>query len=232
MDNRLTVWLAVILLAMPLLASADGDRYQVEILVLQRKNVDIHTPNSYQLNKYFPPRADVIVLPPKPLEEDDIELPVASDDKPTAVPAERWQLSKQAERLTKNGDFSELLHIAWEQSAEPQKSTPMIEFDSRQFADDNEGTSTSGPYLIGHVKFTANRFIDLDAQLRLYDNHHKILQYIKQSRRMRRNQINYLDHPALAVMIKIVPIKPEVAPSPLPPTSPTMKSATSEPAAQ
>ena len=88
--------------------------------------------------------------------------------------------------------FKILFAGRWLQAVPPRGTPEPILLDQRH----------EGERLLGHVTFTLSRYLHLDAHLvRFFDDGaHAIL---AESRRMRSDEVHYLDHPALGIVVRI-----------------------------
>lgn len=116
------------------------------------------------------------------------------------LPASGHTLAREASRLAANHQI--LLHRRWVQSV-PARGAPrpiLVQ----------GGVAAGAPALEGTLLLTRGRFLHFDATLWYRDDRLAATpdQYVllRESRRMRRGELHYLDHPKLGVIVRASPV--------------------------
>jgi hypothetical protein len=105
----------------------------------------------------------------------------------TAIPAEARQLGPIAYTLSRRG-LVVLRHLAWQEVPASRNSQAWQWLDAGR--------------LSGLVKITRGRFLHLDTDLLLRDATSPATYRIQLSRRMRSNELHYVDHPKVGIVIQ------------------------------
>jgi len=158
-------------------------------------------------------------------EYQDIEKQIAvpaSPDIPEAaplLPSSPYLLNKEQTTLDQNDKYHTLLHLAWEQPVSPGQvyDIPL----SNEAIDE---TADLYP-LHGRMRIRLDHYFDISFHLTLsipvehiekilavrFPNHTSAWAYfpLSQVRRMRSNELNYIDSPLYGVLIKIFPVEDE-----------------------
>lgn len=126
------------------------------------------------------------------------------------------QLESAAKRITLRSDMKILWHQAWEEDIQAQENAIAHPFDIQ----------LNTHYLLhlkGTVSFSLSRYLHINTDLTMQHSQLNTetgeleplrAAHIQLNRRMRSNELHYVDHPMLGIIVKIVPIK--VEPEPLP----------------
>jgi hypothetical protein len=126
-----------------------------------------------------------------------------------AAPPASWRLGPQAYTLERRG-HPVLYRLAWRQ-------TPGSRSSERWYSFDAAGVQ-------GLVRLTRGRFLHIDVDLVLADGERVVMR-----RRMRSDELHYLDHPRVGMLVRADPYEPagaapeadSVAPTPPAATDPT-----------
>jgi len=219
-------------------AQADQSKwYQIELIIFSYTNPQINT-------ELWP---DNTTNEATSVSFKTTELHPAMTGQPTSayqqVPEKDFQLTQEAQQITKNKTYQLLLHTAWLQPGlkKSQAKTihiwggdaynqqgEVIDPDSQ----DAETVDIDPPARIywqvdGAIKFSLARYWNLDTHLYLLKNianfpstNHPIKLFrnqtprgfrgieLTESRRMKNNQLNYVDHPLFGMLVKIIPVQP------------------------
>src|SRR3990167_7883938 len=102
----------------------------------------------------------------------------------TLLPSHDFQLTQEQKNLHHNPNYHTLLHLAWRQPIyEPRYS---------------QGVQIHGNTVNGTLKLSVRRYFDLTIDL-LFASSDKYFR-LQQSRRMRSNELNYIDFPLYGVL--------------------------------
>ena len=156
-------------------------------------------------------------IEPKHAEIDALEVvaPKVSatwwEDAPLPV-----QLDSAAKRIALRSDMKILWHHAWEEDIQAQENAIAHPFDIQL-------KQKYSLHLTGTVSFSLSRYLHINTDLTMQHSQLNAetgeveplrAAHIQLNRRMRSNELHYVDHPMLGIIVKIVPIK--VAPESLP----------------
>jgi hypothetical protein len=120
----------------------------------------------------------------------------------TAIPAEARALGPIAYTLSRRGLVVHR-HLAWQEVPAPRNSQAWQWLDAGR--------------LSGLVKVTRGRFLHLDTDLLLRDAGSPATYRVQLSRRMRSNELHYIDHPRVGIVIQATRVeRPAVADNPDP----------------
>ena len=155
-------------------------------------------------------------ITPKALQSQ--QWPVVSDVNSTTTVDEpqhpAFDLAREKKALQKNPEYTILLDSHWQESWNGENATITIPLSS----------SNNQSKLHGSMNITLGHYFDVDTKLLLSEptpllqkltpsgffNHWNQPYFnfqLSENRRMRSNELNYLEHPLLGVLIKIIPIK-------------------------
>jgi hypothetical protein len=197
---------ALLILSMLMLATlTNAQAYVIEMIVFESKN------NHLWLSEHWPAL-------PEQLDSTDHDVLLSSGNYGRQLLSEsQFNLKETAKRLTSNGEFAILAHIAWSQAA-----------DSREAAKNNQlpdGISRNGLPLSGKIKFFKQKFEHISLELQctkaLPDavaesfaaKHQLPLSVIGQqwrfrlqeARKVKLNELQYFDHPMCGVLLMVRP---------------------------
>ncbi len=196
MSRRLTALLAGLLIATGAVAES-ARPYALEVIVFARS-----TP-SQSIDEVFPSTA-----PPMLAEglDFDFALEVALEGL-LPLPPESYVLNNSADRLRRQLGADILFHRRWIHPLLPlSDATPWFRL---------SGLGRDGVRLDGVVRWSIDRFIELDADLRVTRPNERFdldgtpldaVYVLQEFRKMASKDIHYLDHPAFGVIIAAEPL--------------------------
>lgn len=170
--------------------------YQVEVIIFENahKNVSSEIASS---NRYLKINPNAII--PKIMSNTSV-----ANNNVTLLPDTKLTMN-DIERKLKASSRKILTHTAWTQKlTEQQKSLP-VRVQAGNIINTEIDSQTQ---LDGTLTLNLNRYIHVATDLQLLNETPNGTQrfHIKESRRMRSNDIHYVDHPAFGMIIKISPI--------------------------
>lgn len=119
------------------------------------------------------------------------------------VPSAEWQLARHAYSIGRSPGIKIRSHQAWRQPGLPRAQAPWVALD------------TGGPGLGGSIRISLSRFLHAEVDIRVInpDANNSLasldgltqptLVSFRESRRMRLEEIHYLDHPLAGVLVRI-----------------------------
>ncbi len=110
-----------------------------------------------------------------------------------ALSSSAYRLSGIWSALKRSGDYRPIRHLAWQQPGLSSRSAPLI-----AVGDELD------PEIQGTIKLSRQRFLHLDVDLVLREANQSYR--MKSSRRMRTNELHYLDHPTIGVIAIVTPL--------------------------
>ncbi len=155
------------------------------------------------------------VWPTNPGQPDTLET-----EEYALVPVEEWQLEKELNSLKRTGGRQQpLLHTVWRQPVVSQKMAKPIAVNV---------SSEDGIQLTGTVKISVQRYLHVNLDLLLGDPNTPSVDTLQASneptytalpaqyrfiahRKMRSDELHYIDHPKLGVIIKVTKYTPPEA---------------------
>ena len=196
MSRRLTALLAGLLLATGVVADT-ARPYALEVIVFARS-----TP-SQSIDEVFPSTA-----PPMLAEGLDFEFALEAElEGLLPLPSESYVLNNSANRLRRQLGADILFHRRWIHPLLPlSDTTPWFRL---------AGLGRDGVRLDGVVRWSIDRFIELDADLRVTRPNERFdldgtplnaVYVLQEFRKMASKDIHYLDHPAFGVIIAAEPL--------------------------
>ena len=188
---------------------------QIEMIIFERT----HVPNPVWRYWHFTP-------PPtnqtKSLPISNISSAMPSSQLNQTVSPNHFYLNYIARRLAYLKDYTVLAHFAWrEKISERQTITTLLP------PTNTTTTNQIPPTDSGYFKLTIAQYLNVTLAINWqallntlpntlqkainndprYANQSSIYFYLKQSRRMRYDELNYFDNPLFGVLLKIIPIK-------------------------
>lgn len=155
-------------------------------------------------------------ITPKTLQSQ--QWPAVSNETPVTAVNETqhpaFDLAHEKKMLQRNPEYKILLDSHWQESWHGENATVTIPLSS----------SNNQSQLHGSMKITLGHYFDVDTKLLLSEptpllqkltpngffNHWNQSYFnfqLSENRRMRSNELNYLNHPLMGVLIKIIPMK-------------------------
>lgn len=185
-------WLAIGLIGLSLHSHAQSPRYYaLEVLIFSR-------PNLVALqDEAWPSEA-----PAAPMSLNLVSAAQAGYDNLVLLPTSRKTLSDAAYQIRMRMNGSILFHERWIHPLTPnQAANPWFRV---------EGEGRDGGRLTGFLRWSIDRFIEVDADLRLaftdpLTQKLRVFQ-IAEFRKLSSKDIHYLDHPAFGMIIQADPI--------------------------
>ncbi|MGA1206782.1 MAG: CsiV family protein [Litorivicinaceae bacterium] len=185
-------WLAVCLAVLSMHTEAQSPRYYaLEVLIFSR-------PNLVALqDERWPTTA-----PAAPMNLSLVNAARAGYDNLVLLPASRRTLADAAYQIRMQMNGSVLFHERWIHPLTPdQAANPWFRV---------EGQGRDGSQLLGFLRWSIDRFIEVDADLRLAFTdpltREKRLFRISEFRKLSSKDTHYLDHPAFGMIIQADPI--------------------------
>lgn len=234
-----------------LLAATTTDKttpqwYQIEVLIYQ------HLTHKSVISEQWP------LLDPNNIDIKTANIPNITSI--TSLPLDQLVLTKLGKRLTRHPDYQIILHAAWLASAKDLQSTKTFHLLGGQlYTSDGEAitpTPIAGAFpltpnlhwqLNGTLSIHLKRYFNIDLNLLFAEptdtlseladddqfsaiNTGLMYFHLKQMRRMRSDELDYIDYPLYGILIKIIPASTPMTDvtASLPP--PAVQSADSPPA--
>jgi hypothetical protein len=166
-------------------------------LLLTLLAAPVFADSNFQVELILFRQASTPLLSSQPVPEDwadDAQLPASGSERSTA-------LNDEAAKLSPANGYEVLLHRAWRQSvgAAPVKiALSNGQEQLGQFPVQGILTLQQDSFVEATADFWANQF-DADGMV-------ESSEHIKQSRRLKNDQVTYLDHGSLGVLIKVSPL--------------------------
>ena len=147
-------------------------------------------PNWYQV-------AVVVFSQPLHTDEDLSDQPPipwpASARTPKPLPAAQSRLYSAYDRLRRSPSYHPLLHMAWNQPAWPNRINAPYQV--------GNGSNVRGVVRIQRGEYL-HAIVDME-----YQAPDGTVHRLREKRRLKFNEVHYLDHPAFGVLIRITPIR-------------------------
>ncbi len=141
--------------------------------------------------------------------------PIALPDYRQLLDVSQGELRALHQRLQSRAGHRPLLHVIWEQAAQPDAEPPVVDLGAALLA---------SPELNGTARLSRSRFLHLELDLEFLPNDRAaalpmpvtrggetaierlVPQYrLQESRRMRSRELHYFDHPAFGVIATVIP---------------------------
>ncbi len=179
--HKAAFFFALILLPTATLAQETA-RYKVELILFAELNPTAPSAEHWREVTQIPPGEDT----------DAVHLAIGNDQV-QPLDASAYRLSGIWSALKRSSAYRPLRHLAWVQPGRSAKRAPVVAIGDNA-EDEIQGT----------VKVSLARFLHLDLNLVLRDGDQKY--QLQQSRRMRSNELHYIDHPMFGVIVIITPV--------------------------
>lgn len=206
--------------------SSNAKQYQVEIIIYSQI-----TPQAVQSEQW--PITPAFQLPSSRY----VNLVQAADDTPITdnqiqlLPAKDFKLKHVQRRINNNPDYKTIMHIAFRTAAQsPRQAVPIHIQGGTSFlpngdhANGTESTDGIQQQVNGMISLNVQRYFNVAFNLTFSaplqqiaslskDNYYNTLDsglmhfHLLQNRRMRSNELNYIDFPLYGIVMKIFPIK-------------------------
>lgn len=123
------------------------------------------------------------------------------------------QMTSVAARLGQSGRYRVLLHLSWKQPAFSESEAQAVHIKSVP-------QNTGGAIIDGTVRLHRARYLHLNADLILFPEFDlSNLFRLRQSRRMRSNELHFFDHPVFGILAQVTPVEDSATVIPLLPAS-------------
>lgn len=196
--------LAAAALAGPGLAPAQQQEppqwYEVELIVFRQWEAPGDDAEAKPLDP--PPPSFERVQPPAPAD-------AAAGTRFRQLPAQRLDLHGVYRRLQQDDAYEPLLHIGWEQPGLSGAESVAVSLPADWQPQPQADQFTPTPPLHGLIRVYADRYLHVHTDLRYApatDWGPGASQVMQQHRRMRSDELHYLDHPALGVIVQVTPM--------------------------
>jgi hypothetical protein len=219
--------LALLLSLIPLAALAEEDErtwYNVEIIVFEQREA-----GGRDAERWHP-----VEEPPQ--AEQRVRLRSVRDPDGThaytELPASELQLVPLYRHLQRAAEYRPLLHLGWRQQGLSRQDAAAVAIPPEWESEPSEQQAPSaaswetdlraahqGPPLYGYVRLYRERFLHVAVDLRYHrQDEDAAIRYpylegqqpvfaMREQRRMRSNELHYLDHPVLGVLVQVTPIE-------------------------
>lgn len=218
---RLAGLCLAILLVVPVIVQAADRWYQVEVIVFQ--NLEPDTNEDWPLTPGYPDIDSTIELNKAPDMSADVldageqaMLQEATDNGGSAsallafaaLKPDQLTLEPLYRRLKRSAGYRPLLYKAWRQPALGRKDAKAIHLMAR---DAPESDALRRPRIDGWLRLRSSHFLHVDTDLVLYigDLPHAgnaEMVRLTETRRVKLNEVHYLDHPLFGVLVKVSPV--------------------------
>lgn len=175
----------------------DSGLYQIELIVFKLNHVQM--PDISQWQNYQP-------ISNQNMIELQNQQSVWPSNQPTTyqlLPKNNWLLKREDNILSRSDRYTILLHWAWLQDlSNPTTIKPIHIYGGTQFDSNNQYWQINGT-----VNVTQSNYINFKAHLNfcLPDNDTFKCLPLNESRKMKPDQLNYLDGPVFGLLVKVHP---------------------------
>lgn len=107
------------------------------------------------------------------------------------------------QRLRNSARYRPLLHVGWVQPLDSNDRSAAVHIFTGML-ENNDKISASQPLLDGTIAVRRNRYLHADVDL-LYKK--EVTARLTHSRRLRSNEVHYIDHPLFGVILSVSPIE-------------------------
>ena len=189
--------------------ATDSALYQVEIIIFSSISPQgMHAEQWPPIAPYTNPDSHYITLAPQ------ID-PTTDASALTLMPTSAFKLNYLATKLKQSPNYQILLHEAWlEQVPDKQSATPIL-ISNEDSAEPIKVNGMMTLYLNRYFNSFFNLTFDvpstvtglMDASSFANAQGMDLLFKLLQSRRMRSNELNYIDHPLFGILLEVFPVK-------------------------
>lgn len=183
-------------------AAAQSRWYKVEIIVFDEPGAPAYAEESWPDNPGQPDLSGAVEL-----GGGDGLGSVDGDSRPGAfrlVGSSGFSLRGVYTRLDRSGQFRPLGHMAWHQPGYSRRNARPAHVVVYSSGIDSSGRRGLVPIVDGTVSLSRGRFLHTEVDL-LYQPDGEAYR-LKVSRKMRSNELHYIDHPLFGVLIRVSPI--------------------------
>lgn len=189
------------LLSLLLTASAavQADAIKVELIVFENLDPAAMQAEFWPANPGVPSLVNAIELP-SPGEA------AAGEKSWRLLPASQLALGGMVQRLRSSAGYRPLLHVGWVQPMDNSDRSPAAHVFSGMAA---SGDAKSSSQIDGAVAIRRGRFLhgDVDLSFRKIGAAGPVTVRLTTSRRLRSNEVHYLDHPLFGVILSVAPVQ-------------------------
>lgn len=186
-----TKWVSLLLICLSQLAFSlplDPERaYQVEVIAFKHQGVDANQNESFSAYPALPNinKAKHLLpytIPPRLY---------------SAVPANKLRLKKEVQKIADNPAYTLLAHYGWYQE---EGKSRLLRFEG--FDEESQALPDTTIDLDGTIRVSKGRYYYVSLDLLLPPHF-----ALKETRRVRKDEIHYIDHPAFGLLVLVHPLK-------------------------
>lgn len=217
-----TSLVAIMVGVVPSVSATTSKWYNIEVIVFENQSGSQHPTETWSQFQGYPFMENSQILKPPA----GLTGPLTEQDMFVQLPEEELSLREEKEQLQNTQDFNVLLHTAWRQAIDKEDAMIPIRLKggkvvvSSSFSTEVPNNDT---YQIdGTIALGLSRFLHLKTDLVYNQKSPRVKDYpsssirsyrLKQKRRMKSNEVHYIDHPLFGVLLKITPIAQSELPS-------------------
>ncbi len=218
-------------------AQAEEVWYQVELIVFENLQADADgeawpvTPGYPDIDSALDILSSEMTLQAEPIvkAETEVNLTAPGWDTPAEVQkpeppvtyqqlsADKLRIADVFSRMRRSANYRPLLHLGWIQSGAEETVSQAVRVALN--SEEDPTSITNQQILDGFVKMRKSRFIHIEADLVYFlpqtafmetsKHGYASLVRLQESRKMRLNELHYLDHPLFGVVLYVSPLQPE-----------------------
>lgn len=187
-------------------AQADPNWYQIELIVFEQQGVNTEKFEQIETAIRWPRRVAALLPVAEPLDK-MLTQPVTN----TRLLADDLVLKEIYAKLRRKSAYKPLLHIAWLQSVEKNRYSEAIQVKKQAGIDDF--------ILNGFVRLQRGHYLHLQLDLEYTpmistaldasasEATGAIIYHLQEKRRIKLNEVHYIDHPRFGVIATVKPLK-------------------------
>ena len=173
--------MVAVLISLSLAAvNARAQLYAVEMIIFSNANDDGRTTESWRADPGLPDTSDA--------------APISAGGGVTAIGRGAYRLSGIWQALRNSSQYRPLRHLAWTQRGRPKRSAPEI------LVGEDIDSDVYGTARMYRARFL---HLDLDLLLNTANGNYRFINH----RRMRSNELHYIDHPMFGVLVIATPLQ-------------------------
>jgi hypothetical protein len=225
-NHLLTTLVAGLLMLQPALVLAADEKdeiwYQIEVIIAQRTD---HLPTLESFPFQPPPTSWNRGQTLTPFDPETSDRNLLENVEFVNLPTDQLILKNEGRMLEKNADYKILIHQGWRQIIKGNKTINWVDirggyaWAGHQQLEGSLGFS-KGRFLHVHSDLHLNQFPSIQstssqrAKQNLLSAEHSLMPIVEtrysliQRRKMRSNELHYLDHPKLVLLVKVIPYTP------------------------
>jgi len=165
--------------------------------------------NAIELQQYYP-------------EYSDFNFPKSELQAFQLLPASEFKLAKEEKKLNAQKDYNILLHLSWKQPVDTSKSAVPVHITNIEDDISYDEQSSNNKKIDGTVTISKKNYLNFQANLSLklplsdikidvpaqfIDKKEFAVFHLVQTRKMRPNEMHYLDHPLFGVIVQMTPVE-------------------------